>query len=161
MTLGQDWHYGQPVAGFYASEKLDGVRAYWDGFRFWTRSGRCITAPESITANLPHTPLDGEIWAGRGEFIAARNAANHGHWLPVVRFVAFDAPQAAGDWLARLASIPEGVNKVEGFKVTGTGDVCFHVSRIVREGGEGLVLRQPGVGYVTGRTASMLKAKPS
>ena len=34
------------------------------------------------------------------------------------------------------------------------------LSRVTRAGGEGLVARAPGVGYVAGKTRSMLKIKP-
>jgi DNA ligase-1 len=147
------------VSGWHASEKMDGIRAFWDGKRFWTRSGNVIDAPAHITENLPTTPLDGEIWAGRGGFVTARNAVNHGQWDASVEFVAFDAPEADGDWLARVQSIPFHVKKVDAFTVRNTGDANFYAAKVIKEGGEGLVLRQPGIGYIKGRTTTFLKVK--
>lgn len=50
------------------SEKLDGVRALWNGKQLLTRSGRVINAPACFTKHFPPFALDGELWIGRGEF---------------------------------------------------------------------------------------------
>ena len=46
---------GQNVSGWLASEKLDGVRAYWDGENLLSRQGKKLNAPLSflkISLNL-------------------------------------------------------------------------------------------------------------
>ncbi len=81
---------------WYASEKLDGIRAWWDGGvsrgkrasdvpycnkakheRFvsetyatglWTRYLQPIQAPEWFLNQLPAFPLDGELWTGYNEW---------------------------------------------------------------------------------------------
>ena len=50
------------------SEKLDGVRAYWDGKSLVSRLGNPFHAPDWFTAGLPDVPLDGELWIGRKKF---------------------------------------------------------------------------------------------
>jgi DNA ligase-1 len=35
---GIDWCNEDPT-GWYMSEKLDGIRAYWDGNQFWSKRG--------------------------------------------------------------------------------------------------------------------------
>ena len=48
------------------SEKLDGVRAYWNGENFYSRNGLLFDAPAWFKAGLPtDTHLDGELWCGR------------------------------------------------------------------------------------------------
>jgi DNA ligase-1 len=57
--------------GWYLSEKLDGVRAWWDSKEraLYARSGNRIWTPDFFTAGLPSDlDLDGELWAGRGQF---------------------------------------------------------------------------------------------
>ena len=49
-------------SGWWMSEKLDGVRAYWSGTSFYSRQGNVFQAPEWFTADLGSTPLDGELW---------------------------------------------------------------------------------------------------
>ena len=44
------------------SEKYDGIRAYWDGYKMVTRTGRTIELPLNLKAELPSFPLDGELW---------------------------------------------------------------------------------------------------
>ncbi|CCV00174.1 unnamed protein product [Malassezia sympodialis ATCC 42132] len=63
--------------GWWISEKLDGVRAIWDGKSLWSRNGRLWAAPSWFTncsylrtnEVLPVSiPLDGELWIDRGLF---------------------------------------------------------------------------------------------
>lgn len=93
-------------AGWYASEKLDGMRAYWDGGislgipakevpwantekhdRFvdpnviatglWSRYGQVIRAPDYWLDLLPPLPLDGELILGRGRFQELVSVVKH------------------------------------------------------------------------------------
>ena len=150
MALGMDWT-GQELSGWYLMEKLDGCRGYWDGKVFWTRSGKIVVAPEHITKAMPQEPVDGEFWAGRGNFAKASSAVRLGgqHW-DGVEFVPFDYPNRAGDWQAR----------------TGRGVVCKnnrHATALMVEtiskGGEGLIARRAGEAYRVGRTNDILKMK--
>ena len=165
MTLGRDWT-GQNPAGWLASEKLDGVRAYWDGAQLWTRGGRVIPAPRSFTNALPRVALDGELWAGRGRFTEARVACQYGRWTPSIRFMVFDAPTAPGNWAERMAvaavalagcpvAMPVAFQRLDGAEHA--GDV---LQAVLGNGGEGLILRNPTAGgYVAGRSANVLKIK--
>ena len=84
------------LAGWYVSEKLDGMRAYWDGgisrglpcdeiayantakdarlverpiaTGLWSRYAKPIHAPNWFLDMLPKIPLDGELYLGRGQF---------------------------------------------------------------------------------------------
>ena len=50
------------------SEKLDGIRAYWDGTHLISRGGKIIHAPEWFTKNYPLFEIDGELWTKREDF---------------------------------------------------------------------------------------------
>ena len=55
--------------GWWMSEKLDGLRAYWDGKHFFSRLGNSFHAPEWFIKDLPYgMELDGELFGGRGKF---------------------------------------------------------------------------------------------
>jgi DNA ligase-1 len=56
------------VTGWYMSEKLDGVRAYWDGKKLISRGGNIFNVPEFFTEDFPSHKLDGELWSKRGDF---------------------------------------------------------------------------------------------
>ena len=67
MMHGRDWS-GQDLAGWWLSEKLHGCRAYWDGSLMWSRGGCVVAVPKHWKTSLPQIALDGEIWAGYGQF---------------------------------------------------------------------------------------------
>ena len=66
LLLAHVWENDIDLAGWWMSEKLDGVCAYWDGKRFISRLGNEFHAPDWFIAGLPATPLDGELWVEQG-----------------------------------------------------------------------------------------------
>ncbi|CAD6950284.1 unnamed protein product [Tilletia controversa] len=55
--------------GWWLSEKLDGVRAYWDGSSIWSRASVLYDAPQDFKDKLPtDMSLDGELWMERDAF---------------------------------------------------------------------------------------------
>jgi len=60
------------------SEKLDGVRAYWDGKQFLSRQGNRYYAPDWFVAGFPDVPLDGELWLDRKAFQRNPSASRAG-----------------------------------------------------------------------------------
>ena len=65
LLLAQDYQDNIDVSQYWVSEKLDGVRAYWDGKQLISRGGNIIQAPAWFTADFPPRPLDGELWLAR------------------------------------------------------------------------------------------------
>lgn len=65
--------------GMWASEKLDGVRAHWDGSRMWSRTGKEYSPPEWWKARLPRdVQLDGELFCERDSFDKTSGAVRAG-----------------------------------------------------------------------------------
>ena len=62
------WESSIDITGWWMSEKLDGVRAYWDGKQFLSRLGNRFHAPPWFVEGFRPTPLDGELWGGRKLF---------------------------------------------------------------------------------------------
>lgn len=56
------------IQDYWVSEKLDGIRARWDGTELRTRNNNKIFAPAWFTANWPKATIDGELWVARGQF---------------------------------------------------------------------------------------------
>lgn len=166
MTLATDWDF-RDLTGWLWSEKFDGCRAYWDGQRLWTREGNIIQAPSSFTNQLPAgRHLDGEIWAGRGNYIAAMNAVRHGIWSDAVRFVVFDAPHVDGSWMWRMECAEA---MLEGCAIAGTCErgvvseryeASTLADQFIQSGGEGAMFRSPDVKtYETKRTIHLMRIK--
>ena len=107
MSLTADMKSSLDISQYYVSEKLDGVRGYWDGEKLLSRQGYEIITPQWFVENLGDKPLDGEIWLKRGEFQAisaliARNDVTDPLWQSV-SFQVFDLPAEKGVFSERVA----------------------------------------------------------
>jgi len=55
--------------GWLISEKLDGVRCFWNGKEMFTRNGKPFYPPDWFKDLLPSDlALDGELWTERDDF---------------------------------------------------------------------------------------------
>lgn len=160
------------VANYWVSEKYDGVRAYWDGKKLWTRHGNTINAPAWFTKQLPAIALDGELWAGRNRFEAASStvldAIPHDESWHEIRFMVFDLPQDARPFDARLATLnamaPElapVAHIVPQLRIGNRDKLLDELHRVVALGGEGLMLHRADSLYRGERTDDLLKMKPA
>lgn len=160
------------LADYWVSEKLDGVRGYWDGSRLWTRGGVAIEAPAWFTAGWPALPLDGELWAGRGQFAVAvsivrRQAGPDADWRRL-RFMVFDLPAHPGGYSERLAALHHlvadldrpWVRAVEQRRVKDEAELRAMFDGVVKGGGEGLMLHRADSPYRAERSDDLLKLKP-
>src|ERR1044071_3819521 len=59
LLLAHSWDNAADLAGWWMSEKLDGVRAYWDGKQFLSRLGNELHAPAGFAWTPPQTTLQG------------------------------------------------------------------------------------------------------
>ena len=160
------------VSQYLVSEKLDGVRAIWNGKTLNFRSGKEINAPRWFIDGLPKQALDGELWLGRQKFdqlsgIVRREVADDQAWRQV-RYMIFELPGAAGDFreraeairqLVRQANVP-WLQEIEQFSVVDRNSLQKLLKNIVKGGGEGLMLHRADAPYETGRSDILLKVKP-
>ncbi len=165
--------------GWWLSEKLDGVRAYWDGTRLLSRNGNAFTAPAWFLAALPNgCTLDGELFGGRKKFQTTvgivKSSPGHPGWATLT-YELFDMPSAGAlpfeDRMLKLQTlfrapatgvVPAGsthVHIVEQQLCTGAAHVTDALAAIEALGGEGLMLRQPKSTYVCARSNTLLKVK--
>ena len=159
------------LSDYYVSEKLDGVRAYWDGKRLYSRNNNRLMAPDWFVAELPMVALDGELWAGRQNFeklsgIVRRQNADT-LWQQVT-YQVFDMPALPGDFTMRwkamqalqkqypsaywsiVKQIPAPHSHAELQKLLTT---------FVAKGAEGLMLRRKQSLYKAGRSQDLIKLK--
>lgn len=109
ILLAQSYRNSVDVAQYLISEKLDGVRAVWDGQTLRFRSGREINAPGWFVGSLPKRPLDGELWMGRGTFerlsgVVRRDVPDDAEWRQV-RYMIFELPGESGSFARRAELI--------------------------------------------------------
>lgn len=158
-------------APYLISEKLDGVRGYWDGKTLRFRSGNVVNAPVWFIAKLPAQALDGELWLGRGRFeelsgMVRTEQPDDDAWRQI-KYMIFELPGAPGTFAERYQKIRDITRRtnwpqlqaVEHFTIADRAALQHKLKQIVRDGGEGLMLHRADANYVTGRNEVLLKLK--
>ena len=147
------------VSQYLVSEKLDGVRAIWDGEQLRFRSGNKVNAPAWFINGLPKRPLDGELWIARGQFervsgIVRRDVPDDAEWRNV-RYMIFELPGAPGSFrerasairtITREANVP-WLQGIEQYHVPDHETLQRQLEQIVSAGGEGLMLHRADAAY--------------
>ena len=108
LLLAERWDGVANLAGWWMSEKLDGVRAYWTGKLFLSRLGNPLHAPDWFCAGLPNEPLDGEFWIARKAFqrtVGIVRRQDKSDLWKEVRYRVFDAPEGGDAFEKRLHTI--------------------------------------------------------
>src|SRR4051812_24829214 len=171
LLLANVWKPSINPTGWWMSEKYDGLRGYWDGQKLWSRKGNLIHAPDYFLAELPRDiALDGELWIGYGKFeetiSIVRSETPDDRWR-LIHYMVFDAPQAPGTFEQRMQFLRAALSKENRFvrivaqeRCQGVTQLLAERDRVVRQGGEGLMLRQPGSAYEPRRSPTLLKVKP-
>lgn len=164
---------GQNVSGWLASEKLDGVRAYWDGRNLLSRNGKILAVPEGWSTYFPPFAIDGELYTARGEFekiqsIVMDKTPNEVAWSEI-KFYVFDVPEASGGLLERLSELEkfilqnpqagQNLNIIKQVKVKDNAEFEAFAEAVIAKGGEGAVVREPNAPYERKRSKNALKYK--
>lgn len=159
-------------ADYWISEKLDGVRALWDGQALTFRSGNPVNAPDWFTRDLPKQPLDGELWLGRGRFerlsgIVRKTVPVDAEWREV-RYMLFELPGAPGNFserkealkrLVEAAGLP-WLHAIEQHRVADRTALKARLDAVVALGGEGLMLHRADDSPTSAAGGELLKLKP-
>ncbi|WP_158654388.1 DNA ligase [Helicobacter pametensis] len=150
------------------SEKLDGVRAYWDGKALYTRSGKKLNPPAFFTQNFPPFAIDGELWSKRGDFeniVSIIKNKNRSMEWKNLRFHIFEVPHQQGDLIQRLSVLQDYLaNHYAPFisiipHSPLISPLASILKQIIQENGEGIVIRDKSAPYYTGRNKQAMKCK--
>lgn len=169
LLLAHKWETDVDITGWWLSEKLDGVRAYWDGTQFLSRLGNRFFPPDWFVEGFPDHPLDGELFGGRKQFQRTVGVVKRQDQSPLwkeLTYVVFDAPAHPGPFEGRIeharsllgAGTPHA-RVHEHFPCEGLAHLKQELARVEALGGEGLMARKPGSLYEAGRSSSLLKIK--
>lgn len=171
LLLAQEYQDNIDVSQYWVSEKLDGVRAYWDGKQLISRGGNIIQAPAWFTEDFPPRPLDGELWFARQQFeqtlsIVSKQQPVASEWQQL-RYYIFELPEATGTFTERINAMQALVQQqnspylqvVEQFRVVDRAALFATLQQLEQVGAEGLMLRHQDALYQTGRSATLLKLK--
>jgi DNA ligase-1 len=160
---------------YYVSEKLDGVRGYWDGKQLITRQGNLINSPSWFTQGWPILPIDGELWLDKGKFQALQSCVSKHNpeqnkilscWINI-RFMMFDLPKNKGDFTERVDKMQRLLKQVSSpylamisqVKLKEISELDKKLDEVIARQGEGLMLHLASAYYKTGRNTALMKLK--
>ncbi|PMH44938.1 DNA ligase [Vibrio sp. 10N.286.49.B3] len=159
------------LSQYWYSEKLDGIRARWDGQHLYTRSGKKIVAPDWFIAGFPTQVLEGELWAGRGGFhLVQSTVLDHKPsdlaWKNIT-FMVFDNLTDKQAYQFRYQELQALLQKidlpqlqlVEHHAIKDKQQLESLLQEVDSGKGEGLMLRRFDSFYRAGRSSDLLKLK--
>lgn len=160
----------EEIKGWVMSEKLDGIRGYWDGSRLLTRKGLPLHPPPWFIKNFPAFELDGELWSKQGEFEFIQSVvldAEPGPGWEEIHYHVFEVPNQQGTFSHRLdrakkwfKSHPSPhVRVIRQILIQDRSDLDRFFLEVTSRGGEGVIVKDPDMSYHTGRSAHVLKVK--
>ncbi len=171
IQLANVYRQNVEVEKYLVSEKLDGIRAYWDGKNLISRQGNIFKAPQWFVENFPAAHLEGELWIGRGKFeetlsIIQKDQIDEDGWKKI-RLMLFDMPQHSGSFSERLSEIKKlttisnskYLQVIEQFEISGHENLMKLLAEITKEGGEGIMLHLRDSLYKAERNDDILKLK--
>lgn len=171
LLLANIYHSDVKLQDYWVSEKLDGVRAYWNGRHLVSRQGNIFHAPEWFLAPMPKTTLDGELWLGRGKFEQlsgrVRQQSPHDSVWRNIKYMVFDLPDNPQPFDTRLKQLNNILSNIKAphiqlvkqFKMSTHEALMNKLDNIVAQGGEGLMLHLGSSFYENGRSDDLLKLK--
>lgn len=159
----------QPIEGWVMSEKLDGVRGYWDGKQLLTRQGQRLLPPAYFIKDFPPFAIDGELFSERNHFeeISSITKSFKGDGWEKLKLYVFDVPDAEGNLFDRLAKLKAYllehpttyIEIIEQIPVRDKAHLYEFLSQIESLKGEGVVVRDPHASYERKRSHRILKLK--
>jgi DNA ligase 1 len=170
VMLARVFHGNIDVTQFWVSEKLDGVRARWDGKRLISKGGQVFAAPAWFIQGLPDIPLDGELWMARGRYeevvSIVRKQTPHAGWKRI-KLMVFDLPGHQGGFSARVSAMRDLASQINSpylaviqqFRLESEAALMRRLDETTRQGGEGLMLQKQNALYQIGRSDDLLKVK--
>lgn len=156
---------------FYASEKLDGIRALAVDGTLYTRTGNVIAAPTWFLRLIPPGTYDGELYAGRGQFSVVSSTVMKktpvdDEWKRI-QYRIFDDHASTSSYKNTLNALRKKlpacdagnqVCVIDQRLVSNHNTISKFHQNVKNKGGEGLMLRR-NVPYVKSRSTSILKVK--
>lgn len=171
LKLAKNYSKKLSLDDFLISEKYDGVRGFWTGSSFQTRSGTVITPPSWWSQNIEGLLLDGELWIGRGEFselngLLKQKQLTDAQWRRI-QFLVFDLPSSDSKFEERhstltglLQKLPSSnIRLVPQSPVSSEAELMIELNHVINNGGEGLMLQHKFAHYSSGRQSGLYKLK--
>ena len=160
----------QSIENWMMSEKLDGIRAYWDGKQLLSKNGNIIHAPSWFIKDFPNFKLDGELWTKRNDFENIQSIVldkfPSKHWSKITYNI-FEVPEEKGDFLKRLNKINKWqkvkknkyIKIIDQIRCKNDDHLEEYLQKVINLKAEGLMIKNPFLEYFVGRSSNILKVK--
>lgn len=171
LLLAENYNHNINLKEYWVSEKLDGVRALWNGQQLISRQGNIIHAPKWFIKVLPDISLDGELWSGRARFdelsgIVRRQKPADEDWGDIY-YMVFDLPGSPLVFSQRLKQLKKIVSEIDvkqiqlikQYRVASHTALHEKLEAMVAQGAEGLMLHAGSSLYKSGRHGDLMKLK--
>lgn len=158
------------VKDWLMSEKLDGIRAYWNGKELLSKNGNKIYAPSWFTKNFPNFELDGELWTKRNDFENIQNIVLDKkpslQWKEITYNI-FEVPNQESHFLKRLEKVAvwlknhpnKYIKVIPQIKCKDKNHLDEYLEYLVNLKAEGIIIKNPNIEYFKGRSNQILKVK--
>jgi len=171
LLLAKTYRASIEIKHYLVSEKLDGVRAYWDGKQLVSRQGNRFYAPDWFIKNFPSYPLDGELWIGRNRFqqivsTVRKKQPIDTEWQQI-SYQLFELPNATGSFQQRVQKMQALVKQlaiphlkvIDQYRLENSKALDDKLNEVIAKGAEGLMLHRADALYQSGRSNILLKVK--
>lgn len=170
LQKAKTYTHAEDIIGWMMSEKLDGIRGYWNGHQLLTRRGVPLNPPSWFIKNFPPFELDGELWSKRGDFEFVQSTVLDkmpGAGWEKISYNIFEVPNEPGDFLSRINKAKQWFERytnryiriIPQTMIQDTSDLDQFLNKIESMGGEGVIVKDPKMPYFTGRSGHLLKVK--
>lgn len=158
------------IKGWFMSEKLDGVRAYWTGKELLSKNGNKIYAPKWFIKEFPSFELDGELWTKRADFENIQSIVlskkELDNWKEITYNI-FEVPKQKGNFEKRLKTLKDFLNSnpskyikiIPQIVCRDENHLNNYLQKLLNLNAEGIILKNPHKDYFTGRNENVLKVK--
>jgi len=171
IELASRYHNDIQVNNYLVSEKLDGVRARWNGEVLVTRGGHVINAPPWFIQGFPNQALDGELWIARNRFdevsgIIRQQIIDDNKWN-LITFNVFDLPLSPEPFMKRYQQLQRifssnsspHIALIEQKTLPSKAALNQWLNEEEKKQGEGLMLHHKNSFYEHKRSKYLLKMK--
>lgn len=162
------------LKGFLMSEKLDGLRGYWDGSKLLSKNQKELNPPKDFIKDFPPFMLDGELWFQRKSFEKTVSIVRSDDWSKLSLNV-FDVPNACEYFKLSKCSLQNRLNALKNWlckhpnkniriikqiALSSKAQLKAEFEALIAAGAEGVVLRKDDAPYERKRSKNALKYKP-
>lgn len=152
------------------SEKLDGIRAYWNGKDLLSKNGNRIYIPKEIIKNYPTFHLDGELWTKRDDFENIQSIVLDKtptiKWKEITYNI-FEVPNQKGNFYKRISVLENwlktnnntNIKIIKQIKCQNKKHLNLYLEILINKKAEGIIIKNPNISYFTGRNKNILKVK--